>query len=209
MLMIWLKRLVVGVAGLILSAVFVYAALPQAATPPKMHSLSGLLLIASPEMADPRFDHAVILIVQHSESGALGIMINRPVRQSSIASLLEAIGEKDTSIDGNMLVCLGGPVEPRVGFVVHSADYRLPASISIDGRVAMTTDPQILHDIGHNRGPRSSFFAFGYTGWGPGQLENELALHVWFTMLEEPKLIFDADRESVWTTAMARRMQDL
>jgi putative transcriptional regulator len=209
MLKVSLERLIVIVAVLALPAALLKTVWSESATPAENTSLAGQLLIASPEMEDPRFDHAVILIVQHNESGALGIMINRPVEQSSIANLLEAIGEKDTGTSGDILVCTGGPVEPRVGFVVHSADYRLKGSIDIDGRVAVTSDPQVLRDIGHSHGPKSSFFAFGYTGWGPGQLEGELARHVWFTTSEDPKLIFDADRDTVWTTAMARRARDL
>ena len=200
--MIGLKHLVTCLALLMLST----AALDAA---PQSSSLTGQLLIASPEMADPRFAHAVILIVRHDESGALGIMINRPAEQTPIANLLEAIGETDTAIDGSILVCSGGPVEPQVGFVVHSADYHLRGTIDIDGHVAMTSDPQILRDTGHNHGPKSSFFAFGYTGWGPGQLEAEMAHQVWFTTLADPKLIFDADRETVWETAMGRRTRDL
>src|SRR5580693_5314062 len=125
MLKVSLKRLIMTLAVLALTAVALKAVGPQPATRAESTSLAGQLLIASPEMQDPRFDHAVILIVQHNESGALGIMVNRPVEQSSIADLLEAIGEEDTLIAGDMLVCAGGPVEPRVGFVVHSADYRL------------------------------------------------------------------------------------
>jgi putative transcriptional regulator len=208
MLMIGLKRLVASLVVLVLAAAPLGATLPEAAAP-QNPSLAGQLLIAAPDMADPRFVQAVILIVRHDASGALGIMINRPAEQTPIADLLQAIGETDTAIDGSIPVCSGGPVEPQVGFVVHSADYHLPGSIDIDGHVAMTSDPQILRDIGHSHGPKSSFFAFGYTGWGPGQLEDEMARHVWFTTLDDPKLIFEADRETIWSTAMARRMRDL
>jgi putative transcriptional regulator len=209
MLMVGLGRWLLCAVVFVVSAPPPTAVRAQSATPEQGASLAGQLLIAAPEMADPRFAHAVILLVRHDASGALGIMVNRPAEQTPIADLLQAIGEADTTIQGSIQVCAGGPVEPQVGFVIHSADYRLPGSIDIDGHVAMTSDPQILRDIGHNHGPKNSFFAFGYTGWGPGQLEDEMARHVWFTTLNDPKLIFDADRESIWTTAMARRMRDL
>jgi putative transcriptional regulator len=66
-----------------------------------------------------------------------------------------------------------------------------------------------LRDIGHHHGPEKTLFALGYTGWGPGQLENELARHDWFTAPEEPKLIFDDNRANLWEDAMARRTREL
>jgi putative transcriptional regulator len=106
---------------------------------------------------------------------------------------------------GEARVFAGGPVEPHVGFIVHSADCHRAGTIDIDGRVAVTTNIEILRDIGHNEGPVKSLIAFGYAGWGPGQLEGELALGGWFTVPEDPKLVFDSDRDKLWTEAMARR----
>lgn len=209
MLLQCLKRLVAGFVMLAASALLPTAVWPEAPALPKGQSIVGELLIAAPDMGDPRFEHTVILIVQHDASGAFGIVINHPVGERPLAELLDAIGEKDKAAKGDILVCIGGPVQPRVGFVVHSADYHLKGTVAIDGRVAMTTDPKILHDIGHDHGPKNSFFAFGYAGWGPGQLEDELSRHVWFTMIEDSKLVFDTDQGEIWTTAMSMRMRDL
>jgi putative transcriptional regulator len=172
-------------------------------------SLTGQLLIASPNIGDPRFANTVILMVKHDKEGALGIVINRPVGEKSIASLLEAPGEDVSDIEGTLRVFAGGPVQPELGFVVHSAEYRRDDTIDVDGRVAMTASRQILRDIGHHRGPEKTLFALGYAGWGPGQLEAELARHDWFTAPEEPKLIFDDDRANLWDDAMARRTREL
>ena len=177
--------------------------------PPDTASLTGQLLIAAPTIGDPRFAHTVILMVKHDKEGALGIIINRPVGERSIASLLEAPGEDVSGISGSLRIFAGGPVQPELGFVVHSAEYRRDETIEVDGRVAMTASRQILRDIGHNRGPEKSLFALGYAGWGPGQLEGELARHDWFTAPEEPKLIFEDDREHLWDDAMARRTREL
>ena len=103
----------------------------------------------------------------------------------------------------------GGPVQPEIGFVVHSVDYRRPETIAIDRRVAMTSSREILRDIGNNKGPKKNLVAFGYAGWGPGQLEDELGRSVWFTAPGEPKLIFDEAREKVWESAFSHRTQDL
>ena len=182
---------------------------PAAADAPDIASLTGQLLIAAPTIGDPRFAHTVILMVKHDKEGALGIVINRPVGEKSIASLLEAPGEDVSGIEGNLRVFAGGPVQPELGFVVHSAEYRRDDTIDVDGRVAMTASRQILRDIGHHRGPEKTLFALGYAGWGPGQLEAEFARHDWFTAPEEPKLIFDDDRGNLWEDAMARRTLEL
>jgi putative transcriptional regulator len=180
-----------------------------AADAPDIASLTGQLLIASPNIGDPRFAHTVILMVKHDKEGALGIVINQPVGEKSIASLLEAPGEDVSDIEGTLRVFAGGPVQPELGFVVHSAEYRRDDTIDVDGRVAMTASRQILRDIGHHRGPEKTLFALGYAGWGPGQLETELGHHDWFTAPEEPKLIFDDDRANLWDDAMARRTREL
>jgi putative transcriptional regulator len=194
-------------AAVLLAAAALLA--PAATDPPEFASLTGQLLIAAPTIGDPRFARTVILMVRHDKEGALGIVINRPVEERSIASLLEAAGEDVSGISGSLRIFAGGPVQPELGFVVHSAEYRLDETLDVDGRVAMTANRQILRDIGHNRGPAKSLFALGYAGWGPGQLEGELARHDWFTTPEEPRLIFDDDRANLWEDAMARRTRDL
>jgi putative transcriptional regulator len=171
--------------------------------------LVGQLLIAAPSIGDPRFARTVVLIIRHDSEGAFGIVINRPIGESSIQSLLEATGDHDQDVAGSVRVFAGGPVQPELGFVVHSAEYRRTETIDVDGRVAMTASRQILRDIGQDKGPKKSLFAFGYAGWGPAQLEGEVARNDWFTTPEEPKLIFDDARESLWEDAMARRTREL
>jgi putative transcriptional regulator len=172
-------------------------------------SLVGQLLIAAPTIGDPRFSHAVILMVRHDAEGAFGIVVNRPIGERSIATLLEASGDSDPDVQGSVRVFAGGPVQPELGFVLHSAEYRRADTLDVDGRVAMTASRQVLRDIGHNQGPEKSLFALGYAGWGPGQLEGEMGRNTWFTTPEEPKLIFEDDRDNLWDEAMARRTREL
>jgi len=172
-------------------------------------SLAGQLLIAAPTMGDPRFSHAVILLLRQDDTGAFGIVLNRPIEQRSVASLLEAAGDHDRSVEGSLRVFAGGPVQPELGFVVHSPEYHRAGTLTVGGTVAMTADKQILRDIGHHMGPKKVLFAFGYSGWAPGQLEGEIARHDWFTATGDPKLIFDDDRGDLWTDAMARRTREL
>jgi putative transcriptional regulator len=169
----------------------------------------GDLLIASAQIQDPRFYHAVILILQHNEDGAFGIVINHPLASEKIANLLAVAGDDDKSVDGTIPVVAGGPVQPELGFVVHSADYRRAETMAVDGKVAMTASKEALRDIGHHKGPAKFFFAFGYAGWSAGQLEGEIARKDWITAPEDSELVFDADRTTVWDKALARHGTDL
>jgi putative transcriptional regulator len=168
-------------------------------------SLAGRLLVATPEMRDPRFARTVLLMVRDDETGALGVAINRPTRQVPIAELLRALALDAEGADGNVMLFAGGPVEPRVGLIVHSAEYRRPTTLAIDGRTAMTSDPAVLRDIGRSAGPRQYLVAFGYAGWGPGQLQAEIDADAWFTIPEEPQLVFDLERDKLWDEATRRR----
>jgi len=205
------RPVVPALVALIVVAALGGAVAPNATEPvkPPFESLAGQLLIASPDMRDPRFDHAVILVVRHDRDGALGVVINMPAGERPLAGLLAAIGEKRADATGNVPVFVGGPVAPDTVLVLHSAEYRCPGTLAIDGHVAMTTSPQILRDIAAKAGPQKSLLAFGYAGWGAGQLDGEMAHNVWFTAPEDPKLVFDAERDKVWDLAMARRTRDL
>ncbi len=167
-------------------------------------SVAGQLLIATAALSGPPFEHAVILVAQHNKDGALGIVINRPLGERPIASVLQAFGADASGVTGNVHLFLGGPVDPEIGFVLHSADYHGDNTLDIDGRVALSSGPQILRDIGLGKGPRQSLVAFGYAGWGPLQLDDELRQGVWDTVPEDPALVFDDDRTKVWSDAMAR-----
>ncbi|HWD56811.1 MAG TPA: YqgE/AlgH family protein [Stellaceae bacterium] len=170
---------------------------------------AGTLLIASAHIQDPRFYHAVILLLRHDQGGAFGIVVNHVVAKQTIAGLLAATGDQDNTVVGTISVLSGGPVQPQRGFLVHSADYRIAATLAVDGKVAMTASREALKDIGHHKGPRKYFFAFGYAGWGAGQLEAEIARKDWFTTPEDGALVFDDDRAKVWDEALARRGRDL
>lgn len=195
----------------LLLAFLVVAALPASADLPKSEprssagSLTGQLLVATPEIGDPRFAHTVILMLQHDrQHGALGIAINRPVGEQSWTSLLDAIGQKVPEAKGSVRVFAGGPVEPWLGFVLHSSDYHRAETVAVDAHISVTASGAILHDLASGKGPRKSLVAFGYTGWGPGQLEGEIAQRAWFTEPADAKLIFDDDRDKVWDEAIAR-----
>ena len=167
-------------------------------------SLKGQLLIAAPEMDDPRFAHAVILLVQHDERGALGIIINRPVGEISFADLLKAVGQTGSPVSGKVQIFAGGPVELNSGFVLHSTEYHREETQDIDGRVAMTSSAGVLRDIAEAKGPKKSLVAFGYAGWGPGQLETEIRANGWLVVAADTDLVFAADDGAKWSRALAK-----
>jgi putative transcriptional regulator len=198
-----------GVVAAAILALLLTAALPAPTALPQRASLAGQLLVAAPSMGDPRFYQTVIMLVRHDRTGAMGIVVNRPLRERPLAALLEALGERADAAAGNVRIFAGGPVQPELGFVLHSAEYLRADTLEIDGHVAMTSSREILRDIAANRGPKQSLVAFGYAGWAPGQLEGELMQGVWFTAPADAKLIFEEERERVWENAVTRRTQDL
>ena len=206
---IGLRRLGLIVAAFVLQTALLKAALPNPDEAPARPSLVGQLLVAAPSMGDPRFERAVILIVQHDLTGAVGIVINKPVGEQSLASLFDALGQKGDEVAGEVRVFSGGPVQPEVGFVVHSPDYRRPETVAISNRLSMTSSVEILRDIGAKRGPVKALVAFGYAGWAPDQLEREIEERAWGTAEADPALIFDEDREKVWDDAWSHRTRDL
>jgi putative transcriptional regulator len=136
-------------------------------------------------------------------------VINRPVAESSLAKLMEMLGEKDVAASGTIRLFAGGPVQPELGFVVHGADYQGPSTVAINARLAITASREILLDIARGKGPQQTLIAFGYAGWGPGQLDGELKRGDWVVAPAEPKLVLEDDRDKVWDAAYAQRQQDL
>ena len=199
-------RWIVAAAAIVLSASALHAALPSPTAPgvSGATSVAGQLLIATPVLNGPPFEHAVILVAQHDRNGALGIVINHPLGERPIAGLLQAAGVNTSGVKGEVQIYLGGPVDPQIGFVLHSAEYHGETTLDIDGRVALSSGAQILRDIGLGKGPRQSLVAFGYAGWAPMQLDNELRQGAWDVVPEDPTLVFDDDRTRVWSDAMAR-----
>jgi len=202
-------RLSLWLAALIAPVTLFAAVSSNSDGPTAQPSLAGQLLIATPAMGDPRFQNTVLVMIRHNKDGAMGVVINRPLGEQSLARLLEAIGEKSDGAAGNIQVFSGGPVQPELGFVLHSTDYRRTGTLDITGEMALTATPEIFRDIAAKAGPKKVLLAFGYAGWGPGQLENEIAHNAWYTAPLDSKLVFDEDRDRVWELAVERRTRDL
>jgi putative AlgH/UPF0301 family transcriptional regulator len=141
----WLRRLILVLTAIVVPETCLIAAQPCCAQIPIDDSLVGQLLIASPTIQDPRFDHAVILVVRHNQDGAMGIVINMPTEERSLANILEMVGEQDTNVTGKVQLFAGGPVQPELGFVIYSSDYRRLGTIDVNERVLYVVEPS-LHD---------------------------------------------------------------
>ena len=163
-------------------------------------NLEGKLLLAMPSMGDPRFEHAVILICAHSEKGAMGLIINKPstgIRMSDVLDQLDMTAAPEVE---QMVVHYGGPVETGRGFVLHSEDYVSSLNtMKVEGGYGMTATLDILEEIASGAGPDRAMMMLGYSGWGPGQLEDEIAQNGWLTADASPPLVFQVPAAAKWS----------
>ncbi len=171
--------------------------------------LAGQLLVATQKMADPRFAQTVIYMVRHDQSGALGLVVNKPVAEVPFADFLRGMRLDPTGADGSVRLRRGGPVQPNFGFVLHSADYVGEDTLVVDGSVAMTARDHVFQAMADGSGPERSLIVLGYSGWAPGQLEGEIERGSWFTVPADVDLVFDDDDASKWRRAVALRRIDL
>jgi putative transcriptional regulator len=165
--------------------------------------LVGKLLVAMPAMADNRFQHAVILVCAHSDEGAMGLIINKPVQDLSFDGLLDHLNIPKSPKGREIVVHFGGPVERGRGFVLHSTDYRSSGTtMSIEGGYGMTATLDVLEALAQGAGPDLALLALGYSGWGPGQLEAEIARNDWLTVEPDTALIFSVSDAEKWIGAL-------
>ena len=168
-----------------------------------MTSLAGQLLIAMPQMQDPRFVRSVIFMCAHNPDGAMGLVINKIVEQPSIEDVLSQLGLAGAGFHGTP-VHFGGPVESGRGFVLHSADYTEAGTLVVGTRIGLTATIDILRAIGSGGGPRRRLLALGYSGWGPGQLDAEIQANGWLHVAADDDLVFDEGFEDKWRRAIAK-----
>ena len=196
------------VAGLALMVVF--AAFPgfagEAKPPTALNTpyLAGQLLVATQKIKDPRFAKTVIYMVRHDKTGALGLIVNRVYGSGPMEEFLKGFNIDAAGTGGDIQLHYGGPVAPEAGFILHTADYNGPGTHVVDDRMAMTTERSVLKAISEGHGPRLSLFAFGYAGWGAGQLEGEIKRGDWFSTPADEELIFGEDQNGKWDRASGK-----
>jgi putative transcriptional regulator len=174
--------------------------------------LDGQMLIAMPSMGDERFARAVIYVCAHSTEGAMGIIVNQPAPHISFPDLLvqlDVIPAADliqlpVQAEG-VKVLKGGPVDTQRGFVLHSSDFFIENStLPIDDGICLTATLDILKAIARGDGPKSAILALGYSGWAPGQLENEIQHNGWLHCTADPELIFGQDTGGKYEKALKK-----
>lgn len=179
--------------------------------PPGENYLSGQLLVASPSLKGRIFGQTVILMFRHDASGAFGVILNRPVEKRSLGELMRNFGVEGVTPtpEREITVHFGGPVSKQMGVVVHSNDFTHPNSIRITDFASAISPREFLRAMAQGKGPRRSVFAVGYAGWGPGQLEGELAEGSWVVTAPDRRFIFDKAYSTMWRRALERRFRDL
>ena len=176
---------------------------------PRVRSLAGELLVASPEMRDPRFARTVIYMISHDAAGAQGFVVNRPLGEILLGRLLEQMQMDGSSASGKVRLHGGGPVESLRMFALHTSDYTSAHSAVVKDGVSVTSDPAILLAVAAGKGPRRLRLVLGYAGWAPGQLEAEMEAGAWIRAAADESLIFDEDYDKKWDKAQARQKIDL
>jgi putative transcriptional regulator len=169
--------------------------------------LTNQFLIAMPGMADDRFAGSVVYLCEHTEKGALGLVINKPI-DIKLKNLFDKVElPLDRAELAELPVYFGGPVQTERGFVLHdkvgSDGSGYNSTMSIPGGLEMTTSKDVLEALSSGAGPKRVLVTLGYSGWSAGQLEDELGRNGWLTVDADPSVIFDTPIEDRWSRALA------
>lgn len=165
-------------------------------------NLTNHFLIAMPAMVDPNFARTLTFICEHSEQGALGVIVNRPM-DMSLDNLFDRIDLKlETAHFHDMPVYFGGPVQTDRGFVLHRPAGTWHSTLAIGESIALTSSRDILESVGQSGEPAEILVTLGYAGWSAGQLEHELAQNAWLTVPADHAILFDLPAEERLPAAM-------
>jgi putative transcriptional regulator len=163
--------------------------------------LTNHFLIAMPGLMDDNFNQAVTYICEHDENGTFGIVINRESDITLDDVMQQMQIPYPTEQQDNTRVLTGGPVQSNRGFILHRPAGNWDSSLIVTDTVALTTSRDILEAIAEDRGPDDNIIALGYAGWGPGQLEQEMAANTWLSCPAEQQIIFETPVEKRWQAA--------
>jgi putative transcriptional regulator len=164
-------------------------------------SLTNHFLIAMPGLKDPNFSRTVTYVCEHSEQGAMGIVINRPmdIRLGDVLEQLD-IDSDDVEV-ARTPVYLGGPVQTDRGFVIHSGPDSYDSTLAVTPDIHVTTSKDVLEAIASGHGPQRRLVALGYAGWGGGQLEEEMSANAWLSGPADGEILFRLPSAARWQAA--------
>jgi putative transcriptional regulator len=164
-------------------------------------SLANHLLIAMPSLGDGHFSQTVALVCEHSDRGALGIVLNKPLGMK-LGDVMAQMKLETTNIGiGEQPVLRGGPVHTDRGFVLHRPGGEWDSTHRISDHVQVTTSRDVLAAIARGTGPQDAFVALGYAGWEAGQLEREMLDNAWLSLPVDERIVFDLPFEDRWQAA--------
>lgn len=166
--------------------------------------LTGQVLLAMPSLRDPRFAQGVIFICAHNEEGAMGLMLNRQLRKPKFGDLMQQLNVEPNPPQRELPMGQGGPVEDHRGFVLHSADWIGEGSLNVDGAHVLSASMDVLQAIARGEGPEKARLLLGYSGWGAGQLEDEIRQNSWLNVPADDAILFDANYQSKWQRGLAK-----
>lgn len=176
-------------------------------------SLAGQVLIAMPSIGDARFERTVIYLCVHDADGAMGLVINRPDQERTIAKVLDELGMPTQEDEAGRLssrVLLGGPVEKTRGFVLHTADgIERDGTVAVSEEVYLTTTLDVLRDLSAGRGPDHFVLALGFASWGAGQLDQEILQNAWLPSPVDAEGLFETPPELHYAASLTRLGVDL
>ncbi len=168
--------------------------------------LKGNILCALPQLKDIFFSKSIIYIKHHNKDGAVGIVLNYKIMNIKGGELFKKLNMNDVTenLDMEFPFHIGGPLNQNNGFILHSNDYKSDNTLKVSRNVKLTCSIDIISDIAKNIGPSKFFISLGYSGWGPGQLEDEIKQNSWINIKEELDLLFDVESEKKWGKAIKK-----
>ena len=165
-------------------------------------NLKGKLLIAMPGMGDSRFESSVIYICDHSEIGAMGLIVNKPLKHGSFKDLCGQLSITN-SCNREVPVLFGGPVETSRGFVLHSNDYTSENSTQLVGKyLSITSTRDVIEALAEGGSPTNAGLFMGYSGWAAGQLEDEILRNGWLISDADEDLVLGTNHAGKWQAAL-------
>jgi len=172
--------------------------------PESVDSLKGHFLISMPGLVDPNFHQTVTFICEHTAEGAVGIVLNRVHEMLAATDIFEELHLECSESAKSIPVHIGGPVNVDQIFTLHGPPFDWKGCLQVTGTVAMSNTVDILTALSKGEGPASFMITLGCAGWGPGQLESELAQNAWLTTEALEEIIFDIPVERRWETAVKK-----
>ena len=157
------------------------------------------LLIATPQLRDPNFDQTVVLMFEHGDEGAIGLVVNRQL-DLLVEQVLSDLNITSGAL-GSRAVHYGGPVSMEIGWVIHSPDYEEASTRRVTDELSVSTSREILDALAADEGPTRYMLCLGYAGWGAGQLEREVGQGAWLTAPAAARLVFDVPVSERWKAA--------